>query len=54
MPGEEAVEQWVDLDILEDEYIGFGFMIKKAYEYEDDSSRALHLNQKHLKQVMPI
>ncbi len=47
MPTETAVEQWVDTDILEDEYIGYGFMIKKAYEYVDDSSRALHLNQKH-------
>ncbi|MEA1893503.1 MAG: type I secretion system permease/ATPase [Campylobacterota bacterium] len=47
MPAEEAIEQWVDLDILEDEYIGFGFMIKKAYEYVDDNTRTLHLTQKH-------
>jgi ATP-binding cassette subfamily C protein LapB len=59
MPGEEAVEQWVDLDVLEDEYIGYGFMVKKAYEYSDDNSRTLHLNQKHwfwstIKLSMPI
>jgi ATP-binding cassette subfamily C protein LapB len=47
MPGEEALEQWVDFDVLEDEYIGYGFMIKKAYEYSDDNSRTLHLTQKH-------
>lgn len=47
MPAEEAVEQWVDLDVLEDEYIGYGFMIKKAFEYTDENSRTLHLNQKH-------
>ncbi len=47
MPAEEAIEQWVDMDILEDEYIGFGFMVKKAFEYEDENSRTLHLNQKH-------
>jgi len=47
MPTDEAVEQWVDSEVLEDEYIGFGFMIKKAYEYVDDNSRTLHLNQKH-------
>ena len=47
MPAEEAIEQWVDTDVLEDEYIGFGFMVKKAFEYEDENSRTLHLNQKH-------
>ncbi len=47
MPAEEAIEQWVDTDILEDEYIGFGFMVKKAFEYNDENSRTLHLNQKH-------
>ena len=47
MPAEEAVEQWVDFDVVEDEYIGYGFMIKKAFEYTDDNSRTLHLEQKH-------
>ena len=47
MPAEEAIEQWVDIDVLEDEYIGFGFMVKKAFEYTDETSRTLHLNQKH-------
>ena len=47
MPAEEAIEQWVDIDVLEDEYIGFGFMVKKAFEYEDENSRTLHLNQKN-------
>ncbi|HEY9204167.1 MAG TPA: type I secretion system permease/ATPase [Sulfurimonas sp.] len=47
MPAEEAIEQWVEIDVLEDEYIGFGFMIKKAFEYSDKNSRTLHLNQKH-------
>ncbi|TKI69735.1 type I secretion system permease/ATPase [Sulfurimonas crateris] len=47
MPAEEAIEQWVDIEVLEDEYIGFGFMIKKAFEYGEKNSRTLHLNQKH-------
>ncbi len=47
MPAEEAIESWVDTEDLEDEYIGFGFMIKKAFEYTDESSRTLHINQKH-------
>ena len=47
MPAEEAIEQWVDVEDLEDEYIGFGFMVKKAFEYTDDSSRTLQIEQKH-------
>lgn len=47
MPAEEAIEEWVDLTTLEDEYIGFSFMVKKAFEYSDENSRTLHLNQKH-------
>lgn len=47
MPAEEAIEQWVDMEDLEDEYIGFAFMIKKAFEYSDENSRTLHINQKH-------
>ena len=47
MPSEEAIEQWIDIDDLQDEYLGFAFMVKKAFEYSDDNSRALHLKQKH-------
>ena len=47
MPAEEVIEQWVDIEDLTDEYIGFGFMVKKAFEYEDDNKRTLHLKQKH-------
>jgi len=47
MPAEEAVEQWVDVEDLQDEYIGYGFMVKKAFEYTDENARTLHLQQKH-------
>lgn len=47
MPTEDIVETWVDIEDLQDEYIGFGFMIKKAFEYTDHNSRTLHLKQKH-------
>ena len=47
MPAEEAIEQWVEMDVLVDEYIGFGFMVKKAFEYTDETSRTLNLKQKH-------
>ncbi|MDF1878863.1 type I secretion system permease/ATPase [Sulfurimonas sp. SAG-AH-194-C20] len=47
MPAEEAVEQWVDVEDLADEYIGYGFMVKKAFEYVEENTRTLHLQQKH-------
>ncbi|PNV84464.1 MAG: type I secretion system permease/ATPase [Sulfurimonas sp.] len=47
MPAEEAVEQWVDIDVLEDEYIGYGFLIKKAFKHSDETDNTLKLNQKH-------
>jgi ATP-binding cassette, subfamily C, bacterial LapB len=47
MPAEEAIEQWVEVEDLADEYIGFGFMVKKGFEYQDDNKRTLHLQQKH-------
>ena len=47
MPSEEAIEQWVDIEDLEDEYIGYGFMLKRAYEYTEDETQSLHLKDKH-------
>jgi len=47
MPTEEAVEQWVDIEDLQDEYIGYGFMVKKAFEYESDDDKTLNIKQKH-------
>lgn len=47
MPTENPIEQWVEMDVLEDEYIGFGFMIKKILERTDESSNTLNLDQKH-------
>lgn len=47
MPSEKPIEQWVEMDVLEDEYIGYGFLIKKAFQYSDDDDKSLNLNQKH-------
>jgi len=47
MPAEEAIEQWVDIDVLEKEYIGYAFMVKKVFEYTDDKSKTLNIDQKH-------
>ncbi len=47
MPTEGGVEQWVETEVHKDKYIGFGFVIQKAFEHMDENSRTLHLNQKH-------
>jgi len=48
MPAEEAVPMEVDLEDLEDQYIGYGFMLKKSFENIDkQSSRNLNIQQKH-------
>lgn len=47
MPAEEPIEQWVEMDILIDEYLGYAFMVKKAFEYTEENSRTLHITQKH-------
>ena len=47
MPTEEPIEQWVNIDDLADEYIGYGFMIKQAFKTEDEEDRTLHTHQKH-------
>jgi ATP-binding cassette, subfamily C, bacterial LapB len=59
MPAEEAIEQWVDFEDLQDEYIGYGFVLKKAFEYTEENERTLHIEQKHwfwstLKLSLPI
>ena len=47
MPSEEEIEQMVDIDDLKEEYIGYGFMVKKSFEYTEETSRTLHITQKH-------
>jgi len=46
---EEPLEEWIEIDKLEEEYLGFAFMLKKAFEYEHDHDKnTLNLsNQKH-------
>lgn len=46
---DEPLEEWIEIDKLEDEYLGFAFMLKKMYEYEDENGKnTLDLsNQKH-------
>jgi len=46
-PDGDGLEEWVDLSDLEVEYLGFGFLLKKAYDYEDKNSRTLNIKLKH-------
>ena len=49
MPAEDAIEQWVDFEDLDDEHIGFGFMVKKKFDSENEphNKKTLQLKQKH-------
>jgi len=46
-PEGEGIEQWLSVEDLESEYLGYGFMLKKEFEYEDKNSRTLKIKQKH-------
>lgn len=49
-PGlDDPLEEWMDIDKLEEEYLGYAFMLKKVYEYEhDNGKKTLSIdNQKH-------
>lgn len=49
-PGvDDPLEDWVDIEKLEAEYLGYAFMLKKAYEYEhENGKKTLDINnQKH-------
>ena len=45
MSTEEPLEQWVDIEQLTSEYLGFAFMIKKKYLDTDENSKTLKLKQ---------
>ncbi len=45
--GEKGLTEWVYIQILEDDYLGFAFMLKKEYDYNEKNSRTLHIKQKH-------
>jgi len=43
----EASEEWVEVKDLEKEYLGFGFLLKKKFEYDSKKSRSLEIKSKH-------
>lgn len=44
---EEALEEWVDVEELEHEYLGYAFMLKKGFEYENTSKTLDLKEQRH-------
>ena len=46
-PEGDGLEQWLSVEDLESEYLGYGFMLKKEFVYEDKNSRTLQIKQKH-------
>ena len=46
-PEGDGLEQWLSVQDLEKEYLGFAYMLKKEFEYDSKNSRTLQLKQKH-------
>ena len=44
---DRASSEWVDVEKVQEEYLGFAFMLKKHFEYDNTNSRTLHIQQKH-------
>jgi len=43
----DGIESWVDVEDLESEYLGFAFMLKKEFQYENKASKTLQKKQNH-------
>jgi ATP-binding cassette subfamily C protein LapB len=46
-PDGDGSQEWVDVKNLEQEYLGYGFLLKKKFEYDSKKSRSLQLKSKH-------
>jgi ATP-binding cassette subfamily C protein LapB len=47
LAAEDANEQWVDTEVLLSQYLGFSFLLKKKYAYDDNEIPTLKLEKKH-------
>lgn len=47
LPAEEAIEETIPTEILEQEYTGFAFLIKKPFVYNENDSLTLNVKHKH-------
>ena len=43
----DGIENWIDVEDLESEYLGFAFMLKKEFQYENKASKTLQKKQNH-------
>ncbi|MFK5936895.1 MAG: type I secretion system permease/ATPase [Sulfurimonas sp.] len=43
----DGSQEWVDVKDLNAEYLGFGFLLKKNFEYDTQNSRKLQIKSKH-------
>lgn len=46
-PDGDGLEQWVKVQDLEEEYLGFSYMLKKEFDYSSQESRTLKIKQKN-------
>ncbi len=58
-PDGDGSQEWVDVKELEKEYLGYGFLLKKKFEYDIENSRKLKVKLQHwfwdtLKLSVPI
>ena len=47
LPAEEAVEEIVPIELLEEEYLGYGFLIKRPFVYDENDTLTLDIKHKH-------
>lgn len=47
LPAEEAIEETVPFETLEQEYTGFSFLVKKPFVYNENDSLTLNVKYKH-------
>ena len=46
-PDGDGSQEWVKVEELNKEYLGYGFLLKKKFEYDSKNSRALEIKSKH-------
>ncbi|NQY21128.1 MAG: type I secretion system permease/ATPase [Campylobacteraceae bacterium] len=42
-----GTQEWINTDLLENEYLGYAFLVKKKFVYSEKSSKTLKMEQKH-------
>ena len=46
-PDGDGSQEWIKVEDLEKEYLGYGFLLKKKFEYDSKNSRKLEIKSKH-------